>query len=89
MKITPAHDVKDFEIAKRHGVKMLSIFDNRGLANENCGEFSVTQISYVDVYENLINQTICLRVFHVLNFVKKFLISCMKISYFTKSYLIK
>ena len=41
MKITPAHDIKDFEIAKRHDLKMLSIFDNRGFANENCGEFSV------------------------------------------------
>lgn len=41
MKVTPAHDIKDFELAQRHGLKMLSIFDSCGLANENCGSFAV------------------------------------------------
>ena len=43
LKITPAHDADDYETAELHGLRMLNIFDNRGLANENCGIFAVIQ----------------------------------------------
>jgi valyl-tRNA synthetase len=46
VKVTPAHDQKDYEIAVRHGIEMLSIFDNQGIANKNCSEFSVCKILY-------------------------------------------
>lgn len=45
LKITPAHDVNDYETAELHGLRKLNIFDNRGLANENCGIFAVKYIT--------------------------------------------
>ncbi|KAI9551128.1 hypothetical protein GHT06_003105 [Daphnia sinensis] len=39
LKVTPAHDPKDYEIAKRHGLEMFSIFDDRGISNKNCNQF--------------------------------------------------
>ena len=46
LKITPGHDLNDFEIAERHGLNLLNIFDNQGRANENCGIFSVTLVFF-------------------------------------------
>ncbi|CAH1133104.1 unnamed protein product [Ceutorhynchus assimilis] len=39
VKITPAHDPIDFNAAKRHNLKPLSIIDEMGLLNDNCGQF--------------------------------------------------
>jgi len=44
IKVTPGHDVSDFDIAERHNLVKLNIFDDRGNANENCGEYAVTCI---------------------------------------------
>lgn len=41
LKVTPAHDPKDYEMAKRHGLEMFSIFDDRGISNKNCNQFHV------------------------------------------------
>lgn len=35
VKITPAHDVNDFEVAKRHNLPVLKIMDEKGHINEN------------------------------------------------------
>ncbi|KAK2196418.1 bifunctional Aminoacyl-tRNA synthetase [Babesia duncani] len=40
VKLTPAHDKNDFEIAKRHNLQCINIFTNDGKINDNGGEFS-------------------------------------------------
>jgi len=39
VKVTPAHDTNDYEVGKRHDLKFLTIFDEKGVLNEHCGEF--------------------------------------------------
>ncbi|MDR2416729.1 MAG: valine--tRNA ligase [Holosporales bacterium] len=38
VKITPAHDFNDFEVARRHKLPLLCILDRRGCLNENVPE---------------------------------------------------
>jgi len=40
VKVTPAHDPNDFEIAKRHGLEPVRIMGPDGKMNENAGRFS-------------------------------------------------
>ncbi len=40
VKITPAHDPKDFEIGKRHNLPFVKVMDQHARMNENAGEFS-------------------------------------------------
>lgn len=37
MKVTPAHDFNDFEIGKRHNLKMPKCMNDDGSMNESCG----------------------------------------------------
>ncbi len=37
VKITPAHDPKDYECGKRHSLEMINIFTDDGLINEEGG----------------------------------------------------
>ncbi|MEW6088032.1 MAG: valine--tRNA ligase [bacterium] len=39
VKITPAHDLNDFEVAKRHNLPMLKIMDEKGRINENAPDY--------------------------------------------------
>jgi len=39
VKVTPAHDHNDYATGKRHGLPMLSIFDERAAVNENGGAY--------------------------------------------------
>ncbi|MBD3884135.1 valine--tRNA ligase [Phormidium tenue FACHB-886] len=39
VKITPAHDLNDFEMGKRHNLPMINILNKDGTLNENAGEF--------------------------------------------------
>lgn len=39
LKVTPAHDPHDFEIAKRHKLPMISLLTDDGHMNENSGEW--------------------------------------------------
>jgi valyl-tRNA synthetase len=39
VKITPAHDFNDFEVAQRHGLDLISVLDDRGVMNENAGPY--------------------------------------------------
>lgn len=35
LKITPAHDVNDYQIGKRHNLQMINILNKNGTINEN------------------------------------------------------
>jgi valyl-tRNA synthetase len=39
VKVTPAHDMNDYEVGKRHNLEFLTIFDEKGILNSHCGEF--------------------------------------------------
>ncbi|WP_305862277.1 valine--tRNA ligase [Helicobacter cholecystus] len=39
VKVTPAHDVNDYEVGKRHNLEFITIFDKNGILNEYAGEF--------------------------------------------------
>ena len=40
VKVTPAHDVNDYEVGKRNNLEFLTIFDEKGFLNTHCGEFA-------------------------------------------------
>ncbi len=40
VKITPSHDVNDFEVGLRHNLPQICVIDNSGKLNENAGEFA-------------------------------------------------
>jgi len=39
VKITPAHDPNDFQTGKRHNLPELVVIDDKGMMNENAGDF--------------------------------------------------
>ena len=39
VKITPAHDPNDFEIAQRHDLDIILVTDDNGMMNENAGKY--------------------------------------------------
>ncbi len=39
VKVTPAHDVNDYEVGKRHNLEFVTIFDDKGFLNESAKEF--------------------------------------------------
>jgi len=39
VKVTPAHDTNDYEVGKRHDLEFITIFDEKGILNDYCGEF--------------------------------------------------
>ncbi len=39
VKVTPAHDTNDYEVGKRHELEFITIFDEKGILNEQCGKF--------------------------------------------------
>ena len=39
VKVTPAHDVTDFEIGRDHNLESVVVIDKKGCMNENAGEF--------------------------------------------------
>ncbi len=45
LKITPAHSMDDFEIGKRHNLKVINCLNPNGTLNENCNEFNGMNIS--------------------------------------------
>ena len=40
VKMTPAHDPNDFEVAQRHGLEVLRVFSDDGTMNENAGPYA-------------------------------------------------
>lgn len=39
VKVTPAHDPVDFELGRRHGLKIINIFKTDATTNENAGPY--------------------------------------------------
>ncbi len=39
VKVTPAHDPNDYEVGKRHDLEFITCFDEKGILNQECGEF--------------------------------------------------
>lgn len=39
VKVTPAHDMNDYEVSLRHNLEQIVIFDKQGILNSHCGEF--------------------------------------------------
>ncbi len=39
IKVTPAHDITDFEIGQRHNLPSIQVIDNKGGMNENAGKY--------------------------------------------------
>ncbi|CAM3383743.1 valine--tRNA ligase [Helicobacter labetoulli] len=39
VKVTPAHDINDYEVGKRHNLESITIFDEKGILNAYAGEF--------------------------------------------------
>lgn len=39
VKITPSHDVNDFEMGQRHNLPHVVVMDDRGIMNENAGKY--------------------------------------------------
>ncbi len=40
VKVTPAHDINDYEVGKKHNLEFITIFDEKGILNNECGEFA-------------------------------------------------
>lgn len=40
LKVTPAHDITDFEIGQRHKLETISVIDERGKMNAKAGEYA-------------------------------------------------
>lgn len=40
VKVTPAHDVNDYEVSKRHSLPLVVVFDKDGILNKTAGEFA-------------------------------------------------
>ena len=39
VKVTPANDTNDYEVGKKHNLEFITIFDDKGILNSECGEF--------------------------------------------------
>ncbi len=39
VKITPAHDVNDFEVGLRHNLEVITVFDDKGIMNKSAGKY--------------------------------------------------
>ncbi len=39
VKVTPAHDMNDYEVGLRHNLEFIKVFDEKGILNEHCLEF--------------------------------------------------
>ncbi len=40
VKVTPAHDPNDYEVGKRHDLEFITVFDEKGILGDYCGEFA-------------------------------------------------
>jgi len=40
LKVTPAHDITDFEISQRHGLPLRPVIDEKGRMNKNAGKYA-------------------------------------------------
>jgi valyl-tRNA synthetase len=40
LKVTPAHDMNDFDLGKKHHLPVIPVIDSNGVMNENAGIFA-------------------------------------------------
>ncbi len=40
LKVTPAHDFNDFDLARKHGLELIQVIDEKGAMNENAGPYA-------------------------------------------------
>ncbi len=45
IKVTPAHDITDFEIAQRHKIPLIQVIDERGRMNEKAGKYAGMKVA--------------------------------------------
>lgn len=48
VKITPAHDLNDYAMGKRHNLEFINIFTDEGKVNENGAQFAVYPFIYLN-----------------------------------------
>ena len=56
VKITPAHDLNDFELSKRHNLSIINLLNDDGTMNEHAGKFKDLSIS--ECRENVLKELI-------------------------------
>jgi len=56
VKITPAHDLNDFELSKRHNLSIINLLNDDGSMNEQAGKFKDLSIS--ECRENVLKELI-------------------------------
>lgn len=54
VKVTPAHDVNDYEVGLRHNLEFLTIFDEKGVLNEHCLHFK--GLDRLEARDKIINE---------------------------------
>ncbi len=53
VKVTPAHDPNDYEVGKRHDLEFITCFDEKGVLNDQCGEFE--GLERLEAREQIVN----------------------------------
>jgi len=63
VKITPAHDLLDFEISQRHHLPLIKVIDENGLMNENAGRYAGLKTSKAKelILQELKNQNVLVK----------------------------
>lgn len=70
VKVTPAHDINDYEVGLRHNLDFITIFDEKGILNDKCAEFAglerlqarqiiiekLQELGYVEKIQDYVNQ---------------------------------
>ncbi|EDM24249.1 valine--tRNA ligase [Caminibacter mediatlanticus] len=54
VKVTPAHDPNDYEVGLRHNLDLIKVFDEKGILNEEAGEFA--GLDRIEAREDIINK---------------------------------
>jgi valyl-tRNA synthetase len=58
VKVTPAHDPNDYEVGKRHNLEFITIFDEKGILNNHCGEFEgLERLEARDIIVNKLDES--------------------------------
>lgn len=63
VKVTPAHDMNDYEVGLRHHLELICVFDEKGILNEKCLEFQ--GLERLEARDKIVNKL------HSLGFIEK------------------
>jgi len=70
VKVTPAHDINDYEVGLKHNLEFITVFNEKGILNEHCLEFEglerlqarekivkkLENLGFIEKVEDYINQ---------------------------------